>query len=271
MPNRPASAQSKRWVFTINNPSEADDPYQWENRADPPDVLFCEWQYEVGSNGTRHIQGHLVVDRRVRLGGIRALNGRAHWEVRRGTLEQARAYCTKVAGDPSQDGSEVFGREFGPWPEGQNLRLVGGPHSFGDAPGEGQGRRNDLLSLKRVLDAGGSLLDCFEEDFASTVKLNRGLMLYKRLRTGSTRNWLTTCVVYFGESGTGKSRRALAEGGPSSYWLPRPEGDRPWWDGYDGQEVIVIDDFYGWIKRDFLYRLIDRFPLSSRSKVEPSR
>jgi hypothetical protein len=53
----------------------------------------------------------------------------------------------------------------------------------------------------------------------------------------------------------------LEEAGVSSFWLPRPEGDRPWWDGYDGQEVIVIDEFYGWLKRDFMYRLIDRYPM----------
>jgi len=248
MPNVPASSQSKYWCFTINNPSERDCPFQWEASTDPV-VKYCLWQYEIGENGTRHIQGHLVLESRRRLGGVRKLSERAHWEIRRGSFEEANAYCSK---DDT--------REIGPFQE-ESFRISGGPHSFGLAPAEGRGARNDLLSLKRVVDQGGSLLECFEEDFSSMVRHNRGIMLYKRLKTGLCRSWQTTCTVYFGASGVGKSMRALADAGESSYWLPRPEGDRPWWDGYDGQETIVIDEFYGWMKRDFLYRLIDRYPL----------
>jgi len=248
MPNVPASAQSKFWVFTINNPTQEDCPYQWES-SDDPVVKYCLWQYEIGENGTRHIQGHLVLDKRLRLGGVKKLNSRAHWEVRRGSYQEAETYCSK---------EET--RELGPFLE-SCLMISGGPHSFGEAPAEGRGARNDLLNLKRVIDRGGSLLDCFEEQFSSMVRNNRGIMLYKRLKTGLCRSWQTTCTVYFGGSGVGKSRRALADAGDSGYWLPRPEGDRPWWDGYDGQETIVIDEFYGWMKRDFLYRLIDRYPL----------
>ena len=226
------------------------DPFLWEELEGSTKVKYCKWQYEIGENGTRHIQGHVILNRRVRLGGVRVLNSRAHWEVRRGSFEQADEYCSKEES-----------REYGPFPESQDLTIVGGPHFFGVAPGEGQGRRNDLLSLKRVVDEGGSLLDCFEEDFGSMVRYNRGIMMYKRLKTGLNRSWQTTCTVYYGASGVGKSRRALEEAGPNSFWLPRPEGDRPWWDGYDGQETIVIDEFYGWLKRDFLYRLIDRYPM----------
>ena len=254
MPNQPASAQSKYWVFTINNPTPLDDPFLWEvHHADI--VAYAKWQYEIGANGTRHIQGHVVLQSRKRLNGVRLLNDRAHWEVRRGSFEQADAYCSKTES-----------REHGPFAVDEILDIVGGPHSFGVAPAEGRGDRNDLLGVKRVIDEGGNLLDCFEADFASTVRHHRGFMLYKRLRVGSNRTWLTTCTVYFGESGAGKSKRALEEGGPKAFWLPRPEGDRPWWDGYDGQEVIVIDDFYGWLKRDFLYRLIDRYPLNLEVK-----
>lgn len=250
MPNQPASAQSNKWVFTINNPTLEDDPYLWQDNDGTPIVKYALWQYEIGENGTRHIQGHCVLASRVRLGGVRNLNSRAHWEIRRGSFQQADDYASK---------NET--REHGPFLEGQDMKVVGGPHSFGDAPGEGQGRRNDLLSLKRVVDEGGSLLDCFEEDFGSMVRYNRGVMMYKRLKTGLNRSTQTTCTVYYGASGVGKSRRALEEAGENSFWLPRPEGDRPWWDGYDGQQTIVIDEFYGWLKRDFLYRLIDRYPM----------
>lgn len=39
-----------------------------------------------------------------------------------------------------------------------------------------------------------------------------------------------------------------------------------WWDGYEGQHTVVIDEFYGWIKYDFFLRLTDRYPLQVETK-----
>ncbi len=44
---------------------------------------------------------------------------------------------------------------------------------------------------------------------------------------------------------------------PNAYWKPVGE----WWDGYDGQEDVVMDDFYGWLKWSFLLNLLDRYPM----------
>ena len=42
----------------------------------------------------------------------------------------------------------------------------------------------------------------------------------------------------------------------SVYYKPRGE----WWDGYDNQKTVIIDDFYGWMKYDELLRIMDRYP-----------
>lgn len=44
---------------------------------------------------------------------------------------------------------------------------------------------------------------------------------------------------------------------PAAYWKQRSI----WWDNYDGQENVVIDDFYGWLPYDNLLRICDRYPL----------
>ena len=63
----------------------------------------------------------------------------------------------------------------------------------------------------------------------------------------------------------GKSRRALEEAtawGESIYYKPRGL----WWDGYEQQICVIIDDFYGWIKYDEILKICDRYPYKVQVK-----
>lgn len=61
-------------------------------------------------------------------------------------------------------------------------------------------------------------------------------------------------IVHWGETGTGKTRTAYEEG--AFMWNPSsPE----WWDGYAGEEIILIDEFYGQLKPARLLKLLDGY------------
>ena len=65
-------------------------------------------------------------------------------------------------------------------------------------------------------------------------------------------------VVLWGRTGTGKSRRAWDEAGLEAY----PKDPRTkFWDGYRGQEHVVIDEFRGGIDIAHLLRWFDRYPV----------
>lgn len=49
---------------------------------------------------------------------------------------------------------------------------------------------------------------------------------------------------------------------PSAYWKPRGQ----WWDGYQGQKVVIIDEFFGWLPWDELLKVCDRYPLNVERK-----
>lgn len=53
------------------------------------------------------------------------------------------------------------------------------------------------------------------------------------------------CQVYFGPTGLGKSRLAWQEAGFDAY--PKAPTTK-FWDGYQGQENVVIDEFFGQIE-----------------------
>lgn len=48
------------------------------------------------------------------------------------------------------------------------------------------------------------------------------------------------CQLFVGPTGTGKSRRAWAEAGMDAY-IKNP--NTKWWDGYKGQDHVIIDEF----------------------------
>lgn len=66
------------------------------------------------------------------------------------------------------------------------------------------------------------------------------------------------CYVYYGPTGTGKSRTAWDNAGFDAY----PKDPRTkWWDGYQGQEKVVMDEFRGAIDISHLLRWLDRYPV----------
>jgi hypothetical protein len=70
-------------------------------------------------------------------------------------------------------------------------------------------------------------------------------------------------VVYWGPTGAGKSRRAWDEATLDAY----PKDPRTkFWDGYRGQENVVIDEFRGGIDIGHLLRWCDRYPVNVEIK-----
>jgi len=64
--------------------------------------------------------------------------------------------------------------------------------------------------------------------------------------------------VFWGPTGTGKSRRAWEEAGLNAY----PKDPRSkFWDGYAGHERVVIDEFRGGIDIAHMLRWLDRYPV----------
>lgn len=67
-----------------------------------------------------------------------------------------------------------------------------------------------------------------------------------------------TITVYWGRTGTGKSRRAWDEAGLNAY----PKDPRTkFWDGYRNHQHVVMDEFRGGIDIAHILRWFDRYPV----------
>lgn len=101
--DEPRSEKSRKWVFTLNNPTDI-EILQLKDWALPQ---YTTWGVEWGATGTKHLQGFLYFPNCVRFMTIKKLFPRMHLELCRGTIDQAIYYCHKGAGEKQADGTYV--------------------------------------------------------------------------------------------------------------------------------------------------------------------
>jgi len=88
--------KAKRWVFTLNNYTTAEEESVAQALASPV-FKYSIYARETGESGTPHLQGYVIFLTEKRLQNVKNLLGtdRIHLEVSRGTPLQASEYCKK--------------------------------------------------------------------------------------------------------------------------------------------------------------------------------
>lgn len=227
-------ARSKRWCFTLNNPTVEEEEFILSqinilkaNGTPELKLTYLCFGREVVS--TTHLQGYLETSSKTSLSTMKKFLTRAHWEKAKGTPMEGSDYCKKD----------------GDYEEGGTLS-------------SGQGYRTDLLAIKEKIEKGASELDIADQHFAQWVVYRRSFQAYAAL-SASKRNFMTKTHVYWGKTGTGKTRFCYDQVMDEEVWSP---GDYKWFDGYRGQKIVILDDYRGEYKLQMLLKLLDRYPLS---------
>lgn len=79
-------------------------------------------------------------------------------------------------------------------------------------------------------------------------------------------NVVRPCVhakVFWGVTGSGKTHLAWQEAGPYAY-IKNP--NTKWWDGYQNQPNVIIDEFIGNISVNYLLTWFDKYPCNVEVK-----
>lgn len=197
----PQPPLAKHWCFTLNNPT--DDEF-----LDPALTSYMVVGQETGDSGTFHFQGYVCFIKAQRLTSVKKLLPRAHWEISRGTPQEASDYCKK-------DGN---------FKETGTLPLNGG------------------ATAKRNYDAYLASAKTGDFDNIPSNILIQHYHAFKRIKQDyqqSVPDLDSPCGIWiYGPPGIGKSYDARRQY-PGYYDKPINK----WWDGYQGQDSVILDDF----------------------------
>lgn len=241
----------RAWIFTINNPTSSSSGEYLKLLTLPVEIQYLVYQAEKGDSGTPHYQGYLILKDRTTLRAtkakIAALFGvdidRPHLEPRRGTHDQAKAYCTK-----------------------QETR-ISEPVELG-VPDK-QGKRSDLADVCNKILGGKRVHDFLNENTTTIVKYHRGLEYVSFLADATEAKKLRMeikTVVLTGPTGVGKTRFVFDRHDIDDIYILNITSERIWFDGYMRNKVLLIDDFNGNIKYHYLLRLLDIYPMQVEIK-----
>jgi len=231
------------WCFTLNNFGDGELEHLKNHIRDETWGIIAK---ETAPNTTTpHLQGAVLMRKRHTLQYMRGWNNRAHWEPMMGTPMQSKVYCSK--------------QDENPW-------------EHGACP-------DDIVSTKDSRKRGGqgarTDIDLFAESIRThgiqaTVVANPGMYmkyasgaeklharLTKQARVEDPRD-PPTVIWCYGPTGSGKTRWVRDQSAILDQWWSGK--NLKWWDGYDDESVVIIDDF----RRDFctfheLLRILDRY------------
>nr|ALE29688.1 replication associated protein [Dragonfly larvae associated circular virus-3] len=227
-----ANRRSRGWCFTLNN-------YTPEHEALLAAVpcAYMIFGREVGANGTPHLQGFVYFPNAKTFNGAKAvLPAGCHLEAAMGSVAQNVEYCSKD-GDVEERGerplsaAEKGASEAQRW---KDARLAAVSGDIADVPD-----------------------DIYIRYYRTLKEISKDHMARPDGLDGVCGLWL------YGAAGTGKSRYAQ-EQFPEDYM----KMTNKWWDGYQGQDVVVMDDMdpdHACL-RHHLKRWADRYPFIGETK-----
>lgn len=258
--------KATKLFITVNDPSREFYEHVYEMRHSFKYLSAC---LEVGTNNSRlHCHISLIVNPRQRISTIMRMFNIWQFGVkpeiettyRFATQQSQRDYLTKspLRYEHSTNGVQTSYFENGDWPVTR------------------QGKRTDIDDFKKYIIENPTvsettLFEMFPKEYLkyqkacqrlqTLYKLKNKIRLFEKRRAGVTVFWV------FGGTGAGKTRWAWEKFGDSMYIKP---GNSRWFDGYDGEDVILLDDFrksyFGKGTFEYLLRLIDRYDFYAEVK-----
>lgn len=219
--------RSRRYVFTDYKKIDFKKVYEAQTKQ----IRYIAWGQEVcPESGRHHQQGWVQFHNAKTLAAAKKCLGdrSLHLETAKGSVAENEAYVSK------EDTSPVC---------------------LGELPV--QGTRSDLETVRAAIAKGSSDLQVANAHFGTWVRYQKSFAKYRSLTESANAEAFrhVSVVLLAGRTGSGKTRYAAKYAG----FLIQADQIGKWWDGYEGQRVICIDEYNNNVPITTLLTLLDGY------------
>lgn len=222
--------RTRLWCFTQFN-LEFDYKSIFDNKKNH--ILYIAYGNEICPDTKRpHHQGWIYFssDKESKK-AVGKLLGNANCRPCNGSIQHQEDYCSKEKGHYT---------ELGTCPDKQGART------------DLEAVRNEIINGLISVDDIAIERPALFHQYGRTLTKLEDIALRKRWR-----NWMTEGIWYYGATGCGKSEKAFENYNPSTHYKYTEE----WWDGYTGQETLIIDELRGdTLRFREILALVDKHP-----------
>jgi len=231
-------SRHRRFCFTWNNyPLDAE--HQLRCFYERKDGIYMVVGRESGESGTPHLQGYICLKHAITFSSLKKHLAQLHIERAKGTPKQNQSYCTK---------------------DGDFFEVGEIPENTGSAGAEAS--RETWRNILSAAESGN--WDYLKREYPRIWVTMSEKLISKRVPRTSVIDGDTQNEWWYGPTGTGKSRLAWEQYGKICYQKMLNK----WWDGYDDQPVVVIEEWSpkNEVTASALKIWADRYPFTAQIK-----
>ena len=224
--------RKRRYCLTLNNPTE--EEIESVKTLQSSNLKRAIFGYEVGDSGTPHLQGFIHMKNAMTYSAVKKMlsSNRYHIEAAKGTDYEAWTYCLK------------------------DEKIVA---QFGDEPNI-EGELSDWEKISEMVRNGASNLDIIKRYPSIAIRCQGAL---DRMRLEHDRHhatWRDVEVVFItGPTGCGKTRGVMEKYGYANVY--RATDKKHPFETYNGQDVIVFEEFRGGYRCEDMLNWLDGYPV----------
>lgn len=256
--------QGRKWQITINNPLEHGFDHESIKNAlcEFAGLLYyCMCDEEGDECETLHTHVFFVLRNPCTAERVNKLFPSCHRERPNGTSAENRAYVLK---DGAKFGKDAAGHYEYTDASGKVHKGVNFSDTFeewGEIPIERPGKSRDADKIVELLKNGASnveIVDAVSSAYKEIDKIERVRSMYRDSEFATS--WRNLEVSYiFGKTGAGKTRSVMEKYGYANCY--RVTDYKHPFDTYDGQDVIIFEEFRGGLKHGDMLNYLDGYPL----------
>lgn len=240
-------SQATKYLLTINN-SEDLRAELIEALEKFKGLVYYVMADEIGGKGnTYHTHIFMILKTATRFSTVKKRFPKAHIDKCRGLNKQNRDYVLKIGVHENTEKALT--------------KVEGTTAEYGELPEDIQGKRFDLENLYGMIKEGMNNYEILEQSPQNIMHIDKIEKIRQTVKQEEFKNtWRDLEVTYiWGETGTGKTRGIMEEYGYQNVY--RATNYQNPWDGYEGQDVVIFEEFRSSLKIQDMLNLLDGYPL----------